>query len=52
MTGILNIQNNLVVQSGGIIEIKNGQLGKSWAQTGEINLENIAILGDTLYLKK
>jgi hypothetical protein len=52
MTGILNIQNNLVAQSGTIIQIKNGLLGKSWAQNGEIKLENIAILSDTLYLKK
>ena len=52
MTGILNIQNNLIAQSGGIIELKNWILGKSWTQSGEINLENIVIINDIFYVKK
>ncbi len=44
MTGILDIRNNLIARSGSILEVQNGNIGKTWNQTGEINLANIHII--------
>lgn len=38
MTGIIDIQNNLIERSGAIVQISDWNIGKTWTQTGEINL--------------
>lgn len=49
MTGILDIRNHLIERSGSIIEVTGGTLGKSWSQTGTVDLANIAIVDGVLY---
>ncbi len=49
LTGILDIRDHMIEQSWSITEIIDGNLGKSWTQTGEINLNNIAITHGKLY---
>lgn len=49
MTGIIDIQNNLIERSGAIIQISNGNIGKTWTQTGEIDLAKIAIINNNIY---
>ena len=52
MTGIIDIYDHLIEQSGAIIEIKNGILGKKWIQTSKINLQEIGIINDKFFIKK
>jgi hypothetical protein len=52
MTGILDIQEHLIEQSGAIIEIKNGIPGQKWSLSGEIDLHNIAVMNEKLLIKQ
>lgn len=49
MTGIIDIQNNLIERSGAIVQISDWNIGKTWTQTGEINLSKITILNNNIY---
>jgi len=50
MTGIIDIRDHLIEQSGAILEIQDGNIGKIWTQTGEINLRKFTLLNNILYL--
>jgi len=49
MTGIIDIRDHLIERSGSITQISEGRIGKTWTQTGEIDLTKIAILNNSLY---
>ncbi len=49
MTGILDIHDHLIEQSGSVMEIKNGIPWKKWSQNLEIDLEKITIINSVLY---
>ncbi|MBX9808857.1 hypothetical protein K2X92_00500 [Candidatus Gracilibacteria bacterium] len=46
MTGILNLDNHLIIQSGALIEIKKGSPGKVFNQTGGIKAGNLFVNKD------
>lgn len=52
MTGILDVQNHMVIRSGSVIALQNGALGKSYSQTGTIDSSSVIIFNDTLFEKK
>ena len=49
MTGILDIRDHLIARSGSVTEVSDGTLGKSWNQTGSIDLTRVALLDGILY---
>ena len=49
MTGILDISSGFIAQSGSITELDNGTLGKTWNQTGSIDLTRIVSIDGMLY---
>lgn len=51
MTGILDVENHMIIRSGSLTAIQNGVLGKSYSQTGTIDSSSI-IFNDTLFEKK
>lgn len=52
MTGILSIENSLIKKSGAILEIKNGEIGTKWTQSGSVELSEFINIDTTLYKKK
>jgi hypothetical protein len=50
MTGVLDIRNHLISRSGSITEISDGNLGKSWSQTGIIDLTKMVLIDGRLYM--
>ena len=52
MTGILAIENSLIEKSGAILEIKNGEIGTKWTQSGSVELSEFINIDTTLYKKK
>lgn len=49
LTGIIDIRDHLIERSGSITQISEGRIGKTWTQTGEIDLTKIAILNNNIY---
>lgn len=49
MTGILDIRDRLIARSGSITELSNGTIGKSWSQTGVIDLTRVISIDGILY---
>ena len=49
MTGVLDIRDHLIAQSGSITEISGGNTGKSWGQTGGVDLTRVAIMNGVFY---
>ncbi len=49
MTGVLDLRDHLIAQSGSITEISGGNTGKSWSQTGVVDLAKVAILSGIYY---
>jgi hypothetical protein len=52
MTGILDIQNDMIIKSGAIIAHKKWELGKIFSQTGWIDTNNVIIFDNILFTKK
>ncbi len=52
MTGILDIHDHLIEQSGAIIEIKNGIPGQKWSLSGEIDLHTMVVMNEKLLIKQ
>ncbi len=50
MTGIIDIENNLIARSGAILAISQGNIGQKWSQTGTIDLSKMILIEDTLYM--
>ncbi len=50
MTGVLDIRDHLISRSGSILEITGGNTGKSWSQTGAVDLTQIALIEGGLYM--
>lgn len=52
MTGIVDVQDKMIVKSGSIITLQNGVLGKIFSQTGTIDQNTIIVYDNTLFEKK
>ena len=49
MTGVLDIRDHLIARSGSITGISDGDIGKSWSQTGGVDLTKVAIINGVFY---